>query len=660
MDKTIKIWRPSLMNLRPKQLPWFTLGAGALGAGLCLFFNSLGTDDRGLLPAIHPVLILLYLLIGAVLILLFLGLREIKETPAYEKLFPASKLSFVGCIAGSAGIVASMIVTSAQTITFMTVLVVIFGGFAAVSLLFVGYFRQKLLRPHFCFHSIVTMYLILQLITQYRSWNTQPQLISYFPQLMALIFLMLSAYHRAALDAGTGKCREFTFFNLGALFFCCVAAVGRQWPFFLGMAVWTFTNQCSLKQDHSTAPMKLPDEVLYCITTLESAGYSAYAVGGCVRDHLLGLTPSDYDLCTSATPAQICELFSRHELVRNGEKHGTIGVILTGQLYEITTFRTEGGYSDARHPDWVEFVTDIKQDLARRDFTVNAMAYSPDAGFVDPFGGQQDLKFKTLRAVGDPETRFQEDALRILRGVRFSVRFGLTPEEKTLDAMLRCAPLMKQLATERVSSELCKLLPLISTEQLLCYRDVITQIIPELSPAEEQDRYSQTAQVVGSVSQCLPVRMAALLCPLGEEMADEILLRLKTANALRSQVLKLIRLHTFRLPPEIKQLRHILSEHGDETLRLLIDLQKASCKVNGQDTADLEMVALLLDTIRCDGCCLTVKDLAVTGSDLLTLGIEPGPHIGRCMQSLLSLVQDEILPNTKQELLDAAKAFFDL
>ena len=152
--------------------------------------------------------------------------------------------------------------------------------------------------------------------------------------------------------------------------------------------------------------MELPEEVLYCMQMLTYYGHSVYVVGGCVRDHLMGLTPSDYDMCTSATPEQICEIFERHKLVLSGEKHGTIGVVVAGELYEITTFRKEGAYSDARHPDEVEFVTDIHADLARRDFTINAMAYNPDTGYVDPFDGQTDLKQKVLRTVGDPQVRF--------------------------------------------------------------------------------------------------------------------------------------------------------------------------------------------------------------------------------------------------------------
>ena len=200
--------------------------------------------------------------------------------------------------------------------------------------------------------------------------------------------------------------------------------------------------------------MLIPEYALNCLNTLENAGFPCYAVGGCVRDALMGKIPHDYDLCTAATPAQMKQVFKDHSLVLAGEKHGTVGVITPEGVVEITAFRTEGNYLDNRHPEQVTFVTDVREDLARRDFTINAMAYSPSRGLVDPFGGQEDLKNKILRAVGNASERFQEDSLRILRGVRFSVRFGLTPEANTEQAMFTLSPLMENLARERVFSEL--------------------------------------------------------------------------------------------------------------------------------------------------------------------------------------------------------------
>ena len=439
--------------------------------------------------------------------------------------------------------------------------------------------------------------------------------------------------------------------------------------------------------------MFLPHWVLQCICALEQAGYRAYAVGGCVRDALLGLEPHDYDLCTSATPEQICSVFDGHHLLHNGQKHGTIGVVTNGQVVEITTFRTEGDYRDGRHPDWVRFVTDIQADLARRDFTVNAMAYTPSEGYVDPWGGQQDLKNKILRAVGNPETRFTEDALRILRGVRFAVRFGLTPEPDTENAMIRLAPLMEQLARERVFDELCKLLPVITAPDLLRYEKILTQVLPELAPCVGFDQrtrhhihdiYTHTAHVVESVPPVPALRWAALLHDIGKpdcfsigedgqghfyghaqrsaEMASDALRRLKSPTALREQVHALIEAHMTLLEPDRKLLRRRLSRYGQEVLEQLLELQEADFTATG--TKDAEQRALFRELRNClnevlaEDACLGLKDLQVNGQDLMALGIPAGPALGKALNALLQQVLDETLPNEKEALLDFARAMF--
>ncbi len=433
--------------------------------------------------------------------------------------------------------------------------------------------------------------------------------------------------------------------------------------------------------------MVLPQAVEYCIQRLEAAGFSGWCVGGCVRDSLLGLTPHDYDLCTDALPEEICQVFTGHTLVRNGEKHGTIGVVVDHQVYEITTFRTEGGYLDSRHPDWVKFVRNIEEDLSRRDFTVNAMAYNPRQGLRDPFGGAEDLKNKILQAVGDPKTRFQEDALRILRGVRFAVRFRLTPEEKTLQAMLDTAPLMDTLARERVFDELCKLLPLVRAEDLLRYAPILTQVIPELretvgfqqhNPWHEYDVYTHTAQVVAAVAPSLPLRWAALLHDAGKpatftmddtgrghfyghaqvsaELADQTLLRLKAPTALREQVVTLIGQHMTLLEPDRRLLKKRLSRLGYDTVRQLLQLQQADTGGKGvpQDRG-FDQVQALLEEIQAENACLQIKDLAVNGHDLMALGLQ-GPMIGKTLALLLEAVLEERLPNEKAALLQALKA----
>ena len=440
--------------------------------------------------------------------------------------------------------------------------------------------------------------------------------------------------------------------------------------------------------------MYLPDCVRLCLDTLERSGFRGYAVGGCVRDSLLGLTPHDYDLCTNARPEQICHIFRDYTLVRSGEKHGTIGVVVDGQVLEITTFRTEGGYADGRHPDWVEFVDDIKADLSRRDFTVNAMAYRPAEGYIDPWGGQADLEKHILRAVGDPATRFTEDALRILRGVRFAVRFGLTPDAHTLDAMVSLAPLMEHLARERVFDELCKLLPLVTAGDLRQFSPILTQVIPELlesvgfdqhSPHHAYDVFTHTAFVVESVPADLALRWAALLHDIGKpasftrdetgrghfkghaklsaQAADAILHRLKAPTALRQRVVFLVENHMLPLEPDKRILRRRLGKFGIEAVQQLLLLQQADFGSKGtgkpEEGVIFTQVRQLLEQILAEDACLSIKDLAVSGSDLLAMGFAPGPKLGACLEYLLEQVQDERLPNEKEPLLQAANVYLE-
>ncbi|MBO5892469.1 MAG: HD domain-containing protein [Oscillospiraceae bacterium] len=431
--------------------------------------------------------------------------------------------------------------------------------------------------------------------------------------------------------------------------------------------------------------MNLPEYAAVCIAALENAGFSAYAVGGCVRDMTLGLIPQDYDLCTSALPQQIQSVFQNQKLVLAGEKHGTVGVVTEGGVVEITTYRTEGDYRDHRHPNWVEFVDHIEGDLARRDFTVNAMAWSPIRGFADPFGGRQDLSDRILRAVGDPDQRFEEDALRILRGVRFAVRYGLEVEPATMDAMIRLSPLMDSLARERVFDELCKLLPLVTSEDLLHFAPILTQVIPELketlgfdqhSPHHLYDIFTHTAIVTGGVPAVLSLRLAALFHDVGKvatftldetgrghflghaevsaEIADRILLRLKAPTALRKQVVFLIEKHMLHLTPEKKLLRRRLSQYGEENIRQLLLLQQADFGGKGilGDPPPFGQITAVLDEILAENTCLQVSDLAINGHDLLALGIT-GPAIRQTLEHLLSQVLDEKLPNEKTALLNA-------
>ena len=434
--------------------------------------------------------------------------------------------------------------------------------------------------------------------------------------------------------------------------------------------------------------MYLPKNILNCINLLENAGFAAYAVGGCVRDACLGLSPHDYDLCTSALPQETEAVFSAYRLVLAGEKHGTVTVITEDGPVEITTFRTEGGYRDNRHPDWVKFLSDIEGDLARRDFTVNAMAYSPKRGFADPFGGRADLENHILRAVGDPVSRFREDSLRILRGVRFAARFDLTPEENTLNAMLFQAGLMEHLARERVFDELCKLLLAAKAEDITRFAPILAAVIPELTPMIGFDQHSphhaydlitHTAHVVEGVPATLPLRWAALLHDTGKvttftrdatgrghfyghardsaAMADTILRRLKAPTALREEVVTLIGRHMTRLQPERKWLRRQVSKFGFPMLEAMLSLQEADMgsKGTGEDdgSAVFSAVRGLLAELKAEDACLSLKDLKINGNDLMALGYV-GKAIGICLNALLEQVVDERLPNEKKALLNWA------
>ena len=435
--------------------------------------------------------------------------------------------------------------------------------------------------------------------------------------------------------------------------------------------------------------MLLPKSVSDCLNRLEDAGFACYAVGGCVRDWLLGLTPHDYDLCTAATPEQIQAVFAGQRMVLAGQKHGTVGIITEEGVVEITTFRTEGDYQDNRHPGWVKFVTQIEGDLSRRDFTINAMAWSPVRGLCDPFGGQQDLENSVLRAVGDPATRFREDSLRILRGVRFAVRYGLTTDPKTLEAMVSEADFMDNLARERVFDELCKLLPLVEAEDLLRFAPILNRVIPELgaavgfdqhSPYHAYDVFTHTAQVTAGVGGDLVLRWAALLHDVGKvpaftldenqrghfyghaqlsaQMADNRLRLLKAPTVLREQVVQLIDLHMTKIPAEKNALRRWLSKLGEAQLRRLWLLQEADTAGKGickdEELRHFRVLNALLEEVLAENACLKVKDLAINGHDLMKLGYA-GPELGRILNALLEQVLDEKLPNQRQALLDALK-----
>ena len=435
--------------------------------------------------------------------------------------------------------------------------------------------------------------------------------------------------------------------------------------------------------------MTLPEQIARCLQMLESAGYAAYLVGGCVRDDLMGIPPQDFDLCTAALPEQTAAVFADIPQDLTGVRHGTVKLLMEGMEVEITTFRREGSYRDNRHPDWVEFVPDIREDLARRDFTVNAIAYSPSRGYVDPFGGRADLQSGILRCVGEPERRFREDALRILRGMRFAARFGFLPEPATQDAMIGLAPLTDALARERVYQELSSFLLKADVPNLLRFAPILAQVIPELSPTlgflqhsphHAYDVFTHTAHVTAAVAPVLSLRWAALLHDIGKvpcfsqdengrghfkghaqvsaQMADAVLHRLHAPTQLRETAVWLIDHHMTVLQPEEALLRRSLSRYGRERLELLLCLQEADMKGKGtrehENSQRYPRLREILSQLDAQEGRLTLKSLKINGNDLIALGMS-GRQIGDCLNRLLEQVLSGSLENEKSALIQAAK-----
>ena len=387
------------------------------------------------------------------------------------------------------------------------------------------------------------------------------------------------------------------------------------------------------------------------LTRLHTAGYAAYAVGGCVRDSLLGQTPHDWDLCTSATPEQVLELFGEAHCIPTGLQHGTVTVKHGGELYEITTFRTEGAYSDGRHPDHVAFVPDVKEDLARRDFTINAMAYNAEEGLIDPFGGQNDLAVGIVRAVGEPQRRFEEDALRILRLYRFAARFGFAIDPATGQAARALCRHLDCVSEERIAEELSRLLAAPAPGAYL-EAEVLAVIFPELDAAElPESRRILDALEPGM--EHVPVRLAALLCPLGEAGARAALRRLKCSNALTGTVATLVREAAAEMPGAALTLtaRRFLSRYDLATITDLTALCSAQHPEQAEAFAALQQEAARL--VETNACC-RINQLAVNGRDLMDAGIRPGPGLRRVLDALLEQVLTGQLPNEKAALLAAA------
>ncbi len=449
--------------------------------------------------------------------------------------------------------------------------------------------------------------------------------------------------------------------------------------------------------------MELPRTVSNLISRLEEAGFAAYAVGGCVRDMLRSRQPHDWDLCTSARPEEMKEVFRGEHLVETGLKHGTLTVVVDHVPYEITTFRTDGVYTDHRHPDSVTFVRDVAGDLSRRDFTVNAMAYSARTGLVDLFGGREDLRRRVVRCVGTPKERFEEDALRILRALRFASVFDFSVDEETGKALRLLAPSLRTVAGERVREELFKLLCGPGAGRILrAYPDVLACVIPEIAPMIGYDQrnhhhhfdlWEHTVQGIENVPARADLRLTMLLhdtgkpavCTLDDrgeahyrghqavsaEIAERVTDALRCDRETRDRVVRLVRYHDIPLRTDSGEvnldrsfLLHRLNRFGEEDLRALILIHRADRIATGHSSRERENLRMAdrlsaLDALLAERPCFTLRDLAVNGTDLQTLGLR-GPALGDALRQLLDAVMDGRVPNEKEALLNFVTKFIKI
>ena len=453
--------------------------------------------------------------------------------------------------------------------------------------------------------------------------------------------------------------------------------------------------------------IKLDPGAALLLDALHGAGHAAYAVGGCVRDSLLGLDPHDWDLCTSARPEQVMALFGEEKCIPTGLQHGTVTVKQGGRLYETTTFRTEGAYSDGRHPDAVCFVPDVREDLARRDFTINAMAYNAEEGLIDPFGGRDDLAAHLVRAVGEPERRFEEDALRILRLYRFAARFGFAIDPATGAAARALGPHLDCVSAERVQEELLKLLAAPRPGSYL-EPAVLAVVLPELEPEEQPERFAELCRTIDRIeptAENVPARLAALLCPLGEAGARKALRKLKCSNALTDEVTVLEReagggAGSFLLPRSRDRWAGSSSEDrplgwdpaaagsraGDGMARTVSEeeapgtpgsemqltakrllgryelptIQRLTALCSARHPEQTRAFAALraeAERLTAENACCRVSQLAVNGRDLMAAGVRPGPGLRQVLNALLEAVITGQTPNEKDALLAAAAQF---
>ncbi len=428
--------------------------------------------------------------------------------------------------------------------------------------------------------------------------------------------------------------------------------------------------------------LKLPDEVRIIMNTLKENGYDSYVVGGCVRDAVLGIEPKDWDVTTPAKPDEIKNCFKPYHIISVGEKHGTVGVVVNKKVFEVTTYRIDGEYTDNRHPESVTFTDDITLDLSRRDFTVNAMAYNEDKGLVDPFNGETDLKYMALRCVGDPDERFSEDALRILRGLRFASAYNFSIEGNTAISIIRNKKLLNNISMERIASELNGILIGKNVNFVLRrYKDVIAVLIPELVStfdfAQNTPHHNKTVwrHITASVANIEPdvlLRMVMLLHDIGKPLAlrtdkkgidhfkghnhfsavlaKTALKRLKYPTKFIEDTVTLIEFHDVRFSDNKKQIKHVLNKIGEENFRRLMKVQRADILAQSKymreaKISSLELAEKTFENILNSGDCYKIRDLKINGSDLIHLGITEGKTIGVILELLLDNVIDETIEN---------------
>ena len=433
--------------------------------------------------------------------------------------------------------------------------------------------------------------------------------------------------------------------------------------------------------------IQLPEKVNQIICTLQEHGYEAYAVGGCVRDSILGRIPDDWDITTSATPLETKALFAR--TFDTGIEHGTITVLLDKEAFEVTTYRVDGEYEDSRHPKEVTFTRCLKEDLLRRDFTINAMAYNDSEGLVDIFGGIEDLNNKTIRCVGDARARFGEDALRILRAVRFAAQLGFEIEEETREGIRELAPTLANISAERIQVELIKMLVSPNPDLMrTAYELGITKVIlPEFDAMMETTQetphhmYSvgeHTLRAIEVVPADKVLRLAMLFHDIakplmktvdengcahfkmhdlkGADMTKEILRRLKFDNDTLNKVVKLVRYHDYRIPADPRSVRRTMNKVGEDLFPLYHEVRQAdtlaqSIYLREEKLQNLAEVWGTYEEILEKNECVSLKALAISGSDLIANGMEPGKEIGRVLNALLELVIENPEYNTKETLL---------